>query len=252
MQAVVELRLLRTLYWLLIALLATLLGAIFLPVFWVLKKTGRTQLHRKLVYRYARWWGRVVLSATGSEIEIQGSDTIPVGPVVFMGNHLGIFDIMLLLGHVEKPLAFMAKKELIKVPIISSLMRHTGCLFLDRQGVRQAMQVFHLATAQIRNGLSMVIFPEGTRSQTGETADFKSGSMKLAIKADVPIVPFRIEGTSDILENNGYRIRPSQISLRLLPPIMTAEYAGMATSQVAKMVRQVVEESGNKDTEQPK
>lgn len=235
-------KLLRTIYWLIIAFLATLLGAFCLPVFWFLNITGRKGLRQKLAYRYAHWWGKVVLAATGSQVTVRGADTIPPGPVVFMANHLSVFDIMLLLGFLDKPLAFVAKKELARVPVINSLMRHVGCLYLDRQGIRQAVETINLAAEQVRNGLSMVIFPEGTRSQTGEIAEFKSGSMKLAIKANVPIVPVSIQGTRKIYEGNGHKIGPAQISLLVSPPIMPGDYEEMGTSRVAKMVREMVGE----------
>lgn len=237
-------KVLRTAYWLIIALFATLMGALYLPAFWLLKKTGRHALYRRWVYRYAHWWGKVVLKATGSKVTVRGLENVPSGPVVFMGNHLGIFDVMLLLGQIDKPIAFIAKKELAKIPIISSLMGHVGCLYLDRQDVRQAARTFSQAIRQIRQGLSMVIFPEGTRSQTGQIAEFKSGSMKLAIKAGVPIVPLRIEGTGRVFENNGHRIGPSQISLTVLPPVLPGDYSELGTGQVAKMVREMVGGAG--------
>ncbi len=235
-------KLLRTLYWIIIAFLATLLGAFCLPVFWFLNITGCKSRRQKLASRYAHWWGRTVLAATGSKVTVKGIKHIPPGPVVFMANHLSIFDTMLLLGYIDKSVAFVAKKELARVPVVNSLMRHVGCLYLDRQDIRQAVEIINLAAEQVRNGLSMVIFPEGTRSQTGEMAEFKSGSMKLAMKAHVPIVPLRIQGTRNIYEGNGYRIRPSQISLLVSPPIMPGDYEEMGTNRVAKMVREMVEE----------
>lgn len=235
-------KLLRTIYWLFAAFFATLLGAFCLPVFWFLNIIGRKGLRQKLAYKYAHWWGKVVLAATGSKVTVRGGDNIPPGPVVFMANHLSVFDTMLLLGFLDKPLAFVAKKELARVPVINSLMRHVGCLYLDRQDIRQAVEIINRAAEQVRNGLSMVIFPEGTRSLTGEMAEFKSGSMKLAIKANVPIVPVTIQGTRNIYEGNGYRIGPSQISLLVMSPIMPGDYGEMGTSRVAKMVREMVGE----------
>lgn len=233
-------KLLRTFYWLIAAIFATLLGAIRLPYYWFLKKTKRYELHQRLMHNYARWWGKVTMGATGSKVSVQGAETIPAGPVVFMANHLSAFDVMLFLGYIDKPLAFMAKKELAKAPIVSNLMGHVGCLFLDRKDARQAVRVFNLASEQIRRGHSMVIFPEGTRSKTGVVGDFKSGSMKLAMKANVPIVPVRVEGTDRVFENNGYRIGPAQISMTVLPPLLPAEYAEMGSNQVAKQVQLAV------------
>lgn len=230
----------RTVYWFVIAILATLLGAFYLPVFWLLKRLHKEAMHRKLVFRYARWWGRTLVAATGSKVTVSAADSIPPGPVVFMGNHLGIFDIMTILGFLNRPLAFIAKKELARIPIISNLMKHVGCLFLDRQDVRQAALLFRQATEQVRGGLSMVIFPEGTRSLTTRVAEFKSGSMKLATKADVPIVPIAIQGTDKVYENNGHRIGPSHINLKVMTAIMPEEYQEMGTTQLAQKIHSLV------------
>lgn len=157
-----------------------------------------------------------------------------------MANHLSLFDIMLLLGYIAKPIAFMAKKELAKVPVIRSLMGEVGCLYLDREDVRQAVKVFRRGAEQVRKGLSMVIFPEGTRSLTGSIGDFKSGSMKLAIKADVPIVPAAIYGTGDIFKDK--KITPTKIFLQVMPSISPDEYQEMGSTTLATRVRDVVAE----------
>lgn len=238
-------KLLRTIYWLVVAFFATLLGAFCLPVFWFLNIVGRKGLRQKLAYRYAHWWGKVVLDATGSKVTVKGSENIPSGPVVFMANHLSAFDTMLILGYLDKPLAFVAKKELARLPVINPLMRQVGCQYLDREDVRQAVKVIHLAADQARNGLSMVIFPEGTRSLTGEVGEFKSGSMKLATKAGVPIVPVCIQGTRRIYESNGRRIEPSKIFLQVMSPILPEEYQGLGSSRLAGLVREMVEEGRN-------
>jgi 1-acyl-sn-glycerol-3-phosphate acyltransferase len=236
-------KLLRTIYWLVVAFFATLLGAFCLPVFWFFNIVGRKCLRQKLAYRYAHWWGKVVLDATGSKVTVKGSENIPSGPVVFMANHLSAFDTMLILGYLDKPLAFVAKKELARLPVINPLMRQIGCLYLDRDDIRQAVRVINRAADQARNGLSMVIFPEGTRSLTGEVGEFKSGSMKLAMKAGVPILPVYIQGTRHIYEGNGRRIEPSQIFLQMMPPILPPDYQELGSNRLAKVVRDKVEEA---------
>lgn len=233
-------KIVRTGYWFFIAVLATLLGGVYLPAFWLLKRLGKHSLHQRLVFKYSHWWGRVLMAASGSKVKVYGAETIPPGPVVFMGNHMGIFDIMLILGFLDRPLAFISKKELAKAPVVSNLMVHVGCLFLDRQDVRQAAKVFRQAVAKVKGGLSMVIFPEGTRSHTAEVADFKSGSMKLATKSNVPIVPIRIQGTDKAFENNGRRIGPAQISLQIMPAIMPDDYREMGTNNLAQKVHYLV------------
>lgn len=233
-------KVLRTIYWVVVAFFATLLGAFCLPVLWFLKLTRCNKQRQSLIFKYAHWWGRVVLAATGSKVTARGLENIPPGPAVFMANHLSIFDIMLLLGYIDKPVAFMAKKELAKVPVISSLMVEVGCLYLDREDVRQAARVFRRGAEQLRSGLSMVIFPEGTRSLTGALGDFKSGSMKLAMKADVPIVPMAIHGTREIYEGSRKIITPSSIFLQVMPAIAPEEYVDLGSNSLAAKVREMV------------
>jgi len=231
------LKIVRSLFWVLFTLGTLFLAALYLPLFWYLDLRGKQQRKEKIAWGFAHWWGRVVLWATGSKVKVSGIANIPPGPVVVMGNHQSYFDIMLMLGYVEKPLSFIAKKELIKVPLISPWMTHLGCLFLDRRDVRQASQIFQLAVKKVQGGWSMVIFPEGTRSRSNELGEFKKGSMKLPIRANVPIVPVSIDGTFKIFEGNGNRIGPAKVVLNIFPPIMPQQYPDLDSGQVAEIVR---------------
>lgn len=234
-------RLIRTIYWVLFTIGSLLLAGIYLPYLWYLQRRGRIQRREEVIWNFAHWWGRILLGATGSKIKVYGAENIPPGPVVAMGNHQSYFDIMLVLGYIDKPLAFIAKKELERAPVISSWVRQMGGIFLDRKDMRQAARVFQQAVEKVQGGYSMVIFPEGTRSRSAEMAEFKKGSMKLPLRAGAPIVPVSIDGTYKIFEGNGYRIGPTDIILTIAPPIMPQDYAGKSTAAVAEMVREQVE-----------
>lgn len=239
-------KLIRTIYWILFATGSLLLAGVYLPYLWYLERWGRNQRRDEIIWKFAHWWGRVVLGATGSKVTVRGAENIPSGSVVVMGNHQSYFDIMLVLGYIDKPLAFIAKKELARAPIVAPWVRQMGGIFLDRKDVRQAARVFQQAVEKVKGGYSMVIFPEGTRSRSAEMGDYKKGSMKLPLRAEAPIVPVSIDGTYKVFEGNGYRIGSTDIILTIAPPIMPQDYAGKSTSAVAEMVREQVE-GGLKD-----
>src|SRR5690554_2319825 len=204
-------KIIRSLYWVIFTLASLLLAGLYLPYFWYLDRRGQSRKREEIAWNFAHWWGRIVLGATGSKVTVRGKENVPPGPVVVMGNHQSCFDIMLVLGYIDKPLAFIAKKELARLPLISQWMKFLGCLFLDRRDVRQAAQVFQRAVEAVRNGWSMVIFPEGTRSRSAEMREFKKGSMKLPVRANVPIVPISIDGTYKVYEGNGSMIGSADI-----------------------------------------
>ena len=217
-------------------------AALYLPFFWYLGLRGQIRRREKLAWAFAHWWGRALIWATGSRVQVSGTENIPPGPVVVMGNHQSLFDIMLVLGYIDKPLAFIAKKELAKYPVFSSWMNYLGCLFLDREDIRQAVMVFQQAVEQVKSGWSMVIFPEGTRSCSVALAPLKNGSMKLPLRGQVPIVPISINGTYKAYEGNGYRIGSADISLAIAKPIFPEEFAGLGTKEIADLVRKKIEQ----------
>lgn len=229
-------KLARTIFWVIYTVGTLLVAALYIPLMWYLRIRGNLSRKERLAWKFGHWWGRVVLGATGSKVKVIGSENIPSGPVVVMGNHQSYFDIMLVLGYIDKPLGFIAKKELARLPLIRQWMQYLGCLFLDRKDIRQAARVFQQAVAQIKDGWSMVIFPEGTRGDSKILADFKKGSMKLALRAQAPILPVSITGTHDVFEGNGKRIGPADITLAISPPIFSEEYQGLSSSQVSALV----------------
>lgn len=237
-----DVKLLRSIYWVVFTLGALFLAGLHLPLFWYLDWRGQQKRKEAIAWKFAHWWGRVVLGATGSKVVVSGSEHIPLGPVVLMGNHQSYFDIMLMLGYVDKPLAFIAKQELTKLPLIKQWMGHLGCLFLDRNDIRQASKVFQQAVEKLQGGSSMVIFPEGTRSRSADIAAFKKGSMKLPIRANVPIVPISIDGTYKIYEGNGSRIGPALIKLVISPPVLPDIYTREGSSGIAELVLTRVEQ----------
>ena len=117
------------------------------------------------------------------------------------------------------PKGFIAKKELEKWPMISTWMKYINCIFMDRSNLRKSAEAIVMGTKLLKNGYSMVIFPEGTRSKGGPIKDFKAGSFKLATKSGSLIVPVTINGTYKLLEANNNRIKGADIELVIHPAI---------------------------------
>lgn len=185
-------------------------------------------------------WTRAVVALTNSTVSVTGLENIPHDTaVVFMGNHQGYMDIPLILGYVNKPTAFISKIEIKKVPIMSKWMELMQCVFMDRKNMRQSVQAISDAVETLKNGYSLVIFPEGTRSKGGPVAPFKAGSFKLAFRSEVPIIPLTIDGTWKVLEEHK-KLCPSHIKLTIHPPIQTKELTREEQIALPNKIRDIV------------
>lgn len=196
-------------------------------------------------------WARRLIKLAGAQVSVTGLENIPQNtPVLFTGNHLGYFDIPLFLGYLDKTYPLVSKIEIAKIPLINRWMQLFDCVFLDRKNIRQSVAALGQAAELLNKGRSVSIFPEGTRSKTGELGDFKGGAFKIAEKARVPIVPCVITGTDNLMEKNHYFIRPAKISLTILPPIETKGLNKEEIKALPDLVKaQIAEQLHKKETE---
>jgi 1-acyl-sn-glycerol-3-phosphate acyltransferase len=190
---------------------------------------------------HARTWSRISLLLAGVRIEVAGTDKVPVGtPVIFMSNHQGNFDILALFQAIPRRFSWIAKEELFKVPVFGHSMARAGYIPLDRRGGgRRALKSMQKAAALIREGRSVVVFPEGTRTQDGALLDFKQGGFLLAGKAGVPIVPLTINGSMRINPRNRLELYPGTIRIRFADPIPVA---GKERERLMDEVRRAIDE----------
>ncbi len=167
----------------------------------------------------ARGWSRYFIWLTGSKLIIEGEENLPTThDYCVISNHQGYLDIPTLMSVMPWTLAFVAKKELKKLPIIWWWMSQLGVLFIDRSDRRQAVAIINKGAEHIRSGHPMVIFPEGTRSQGGPVATFKKGSLKMALRSNAKIVPVSIDGTYKVLEANNFKVQGgNQIRVKIHP-----------------------------------
>ncbi|MFD2045273.1 lysophospholipid acyltransferase family protein [Ornithinibacillus salinisoli] len=182
-----------------------------------------------------------VIQRTGTTVQVNGREKLLDEPVLYVANHQGLFDILAFLGYLGRPIGFIAKKEIKKLPIIRSWMELLYCVFIDRKDRRQSMKAIQQGIENLKAGHSLVIFPEGTRSRGSKIGEFKSGSLRLAMKANVPIVPVAIDGTYHMLEEKG-RVQASDITMIISDPIYPIDYQSLKNAELAQRIQHTVEQ----------
>lgn len=206
-----------------------------------LHSTGKKEEMDKLIFQTARKWAQKLVKKTGSTVEVYGKEHLPKeDSFVIVSNHQGNFDIPILIGFLERPIGFISKVEVKKLPIIRDWMVYMNCVFLDRKDRRQAIKAINQGAENIKHGTSIVVFPEGTRSKGMEMNIFKSGSFKLAQKSESPIVPVAIKGSYKIMEQNGNMIKPAHIKVTILPQIKAEDYKDKDLKELAQEVQELI------------
>lgn len=168
------------------------------------------------------WAFRCVRFLAGTKVDYIGLENVPSDTaVLYIGNHRSFFDVVLTYPMVPRPTGYIAKKEIEKVPLLNIWMRNLHCLFLDRKDIKAGMQTILEAIDLIKNGISVCIFPEGTRSKTeGELLPFNEGSFKIASKSGCPIVPMTIVNSASVLENQFPFIKKSHVIIEYGTPVL--------------------------------
>ena len=159
----------------------------------------------------------------GTKLIVDGQENIPEdGAVLYVGNHSSYYDILCSYVATERGMGFFAKKEMEKVPLLSTWMKRLHCLFLDRNDLKQGLKTILTAIEKVKSGISICIFPEGTRNKNEDELDmlpFHEGSFKIAAKANCPIIPMAISGSADIWENHFPRVKKTHVILEYGTPI---------------------------------
>lgn len=170
---------------------------------------------------------RFILRLTGAEITVIGEENIPKDrAVLFIGNHRSFFDILITYSRCPGVTGYVAKKEMIKIPLLSDWMRYLHCLFIDRTNIKEGLKTILTGIEEIKNGVSICIFPEGTRNRSEsdlQLLPFHEGSFKLATKTDCPIVPIALNNTSAIFEKQFPRIKKARVVVEYGEPIIPSE-----------------------------
>lgn len=215
---------------------------IAIPKIHRLEKLGRIKEKREYADRVSKHWCEIIISATGSTVEVIGLDNIPKdGPVLFVSNHQSYFDIPMLLYYLPKTMGFLSKIEIKKWPVIGKWLLCLEGVYIDRDDIRQSLTAIKKTTETLESGQSIVIFPEGTRSKSNEMNPFKPGSLKPAQRANVPIVPITIENTYKIFEaNNDRNLKPANVRITISPAIDVNSLAKETTGDLSVKVFETI------------
>ena len=196
-----------------------------IPLFfieWVIGKFNRRAKDISSL-RIVQWAFNVIIAMTGVDLTVIGEENIPDEAVLFVGNHRSYFDIVITYARCKRLTGYVSKKEMESFPLLSIWMKYLYCLFLDRKDIKAGLKTILQGIEYIKRGISICIFPEGTRNRTDEMLPFKEGSMKIAEKTGCPIIPMAITNSAEIFENHLPFVRPCHVILEYGTPILPGE-----------------------------
>lgn len=225
---------------------AWLVGAVY-TVFWAslgiltwpLSPGGELYLH------YARIWSGWILGSLGIPLAVVGGERLEPGRTyVLMSNHQSVFDIFALFRAFDRPFRMVAKRALFWIPLLGWSMWMCGFIPIDRSNRDSAIRSLERAARKIRSGVSVLMFPEGTRSLDGTLHPFKKGGFMLALRAGVPVVPVVVLGTDSIMEKGSLRVGRADIEVRIGRPIEIAGQGAGSRDQLMDEVRRAMIDLG--------
>lgn len=188
------------------------------------KAKGECDKERQAIAEVCDYWSNRVVDYLKLNINVINPENLPKeGPVVYVANHQSYADILIFLNTIKHQVGFIAKEELTKVPLLRDWILRIGSLFIIRGDARASLTTINEGAEKIKNGYSLVIFPEGTRSQGKEMAAFKPGSLKLATKAKATIVPVTINNSYSVFEEKGVIAKNKTADIMFHKPIDTSE-----------------------------
>ncbi len=188
-------------------------------------------------HNFGIFWGKSCLKLAGLKLTITGTEHLPShGPVIYASNHQSNFDIPIMYAGLPIQFRWLAKQELFDIPFFGSAMKHSGYIPIDRSNRRKSMESFEQAARKIKNGTSVIIFPEGTRTADGNVQPFKKGALLLAAKARVPVVPITIKGSFQVQSKDSLKIHSGPLELVISPPLDTT---GMKSKDIEVLTEKI-------------
>ena len=168
-----------------------------------------------------KWAFNVIIFLTGVDITVLGEENVPKDEaVLYVANHRSYFDIVLTYVRVPRLTGYISKIEVERVPLLRNWMRNLHCLFLDRQDIKQGLKTILTGIEKLKSGISICIFPEGTRNKEKDTfLPFHGGSFKLAEKSGCPIIPIALNNVADIFEDHSPKIKKTKVVIEYGKPI---------------------------------
>ncbi len=220
----------------LIILIAAIPLSIIALVSTPIDRSGRT------FHAMSRYWAKIILWLFGIKVRARGTENIePERRYVYISNHASMFDIPAVVTGIPDDIRFVLKKELTRIPIWGWALKYGHYIVIDRGKARDAIKSLEEAGMRMRQGASVILFAEGTRTRDGKLQPFKRGAISLAVKAGIPVIPVTINNTFKILPKGSWHVKPTDIELVLEKPIPTDRFTGReGEQQLSQLVREAV------------
>ena len=208
-------------------------------------KKFNPQLVKTASLAIVSWAFRCIIFICGIKQTVIGEENVPKDKaVLYVGNHRSYFDIVLTYPRVPGPTGFISKDVIKKIPILGFWMVFLDCLFLDRKDLRKGLEMVLSAIDKVKNGISIFIFPEGTRNTTdAPVLDFHKGSFKIAQKSGCPIVPVVINHSRDIFENHMPFLKATHVTIEYCPPVYLNELEKDDQRNIDVYVKDIIEKT---------
>ncbi|MFA9377934.1 MAG: lysophospholipid acyltransferase family protein [Lachnotalea sp.] len=235
----------------LVALYLALFLIFSIPIFlveWVIGKFN-PDLKNKSSQKIVQCALMTILFLSGVKLTVKGFANIPKDTaVLYIGNHRSYFDIVITYAIVPGLTGYVAKKEMKKIPLLSTWMKYLHCLFLDRDNIKEGLKSILLGIEYIKSGISICIFPEGTRNSEPQMIPFKEGSLKMSTKTGCPIIPMALTNTRDIFENHPPKIKKTHVILEYGKPIYPNELDKEQRKFLGAYTQNIIQEMYDKNS----
>ena len=229
---------------LLFFILYLIIGIPILGIEWIIAKFNKQDADISQL-RMVQWAFRVVLFICGTKVTVIGEENVPKDQaVLYIGNHKSYFDIIITYARCPRLTGYIAKSDMQNVPLLRIWMRRLHCLFIDRENVKEALKTILSGIDNIKHGISMCIFPEGTRNKTPENGllPFKEGSFKMAEKTGCAIIPMAITNSADILEDHFPKVKATHVILQYGAPIYPNQLEKEEKKHLGAHCQKIIEE----------
>ena len=218
---------------------------------WIIGKFNPDVKDRSSI-KIVQWAFRCVLFLSGTKITVIGEENVPKDePVLYIGNHRSYFDVVITYARTPGLCGYISKKEIERIPLLNIWMRYLHCLFLDRDNIKEGLAVILAAVNKVKNGISICIFPEGTRNSGEELSmlPFKDGAFKIATRTNCAIVPISMNNTSAIFENQLPKIKKVHVVIEYGKPIYPNDLEKDQKRHIGPYVQEIIQSTIRKNAE---
>ncbi|MDR0427109.1 MAG: 1-acyl-sn-glycerol-3-phosphate acyltransferase [Dysgonamonadaceae bacterium] len=193
------------------------------------------------------WWSKFTCFISLCPIKVKGRNNLKKNQsYIFIANHQGIFDIFLIYGFLHIPIKWIMKQSLRKIPFVGKACEDAGFIFVDNSSPQAAARTIQKAEEKLKNGVSVALFPEGSRTSTGKLAKFKKGAFQMAVNLKLPIVPVTINGSFDVMKRGSVLLTPHKMELIIHNPIETKDIVSENLREAAENIKKLSDVSKEK------